>query len=137
MRIAVMDSGDDGRRRRLMKKVMSDFDCRGMIAKADTGRAHHPHVFAEFGLKGRQKLLCSKHRACQAVANADGKLRNFSFALLHDIEVGVKGCRFENFRQRQSHLFSQRCEVRAGDLAKGILNAVEILNEKVPATGAI
>ena len=115
--------------------VMTDRAGRRLGAAAHAGRTHHPHLrriqsVAEVG----KKPLPAEHGAGEAVADADGDGRGRRLAFLHDVEMGVEGGRLENLGLRQAQLLGQRPDVGGREVAERLLEAMEMLDQKITTT---
>ena len=78
-----------------------------------------------------QQFFSAEHRAGQRIADADGERRDVGLALLHDIEMRIKGRGLEHLRKGELHLVRKRCEVACGNLLVGVLDEVQMLDQQI------
>ena len=110
---------------------MADLGRRRGVAAADAGRAHHADARAGTRLQFVQQLFRAQHGAGERVADANGERRDVGLALLHHVEMRVEGRGLEHLRESQLHLVGERREVRRGNLAVGVLDQVQMLDQQV------
>jgi hypothetical protein len=115
----------------VIDKVMADLGRGRGVAAADAGRAHHANAGASGGLQFMQQFLAAQHRAGQRIADANGQRRNVRLALLHHVEMRIEGRGLEHLRKGKLHLVGERCEVGCGNLLPGVLDEVQVLDQKV------
>jgi hypothetical protein len=110
---------------------------RSRCARADAGRAQYPDAGGSLLLQFAKQRLRSGQHAAQAVAHPDRDLWRTLLALPHHIKVGIERGDLVNFGHRYGDLFCQRLQVSLGQTAFGILNEVQIFDQKRPLTRAI
>jgi hypothetical protein len=127
-----------GHRRRVgpMQEMMADLHGGRVVAQADAGRPHDADTGAECTLQLRQELFRAEHGAGQAVADPHRERRHRRVALLHDIEMRVEGGDLVRLGERDAHQLGKRSEMRRGDLAKRILDQMEMLDQQVAVAGS-
>ncbi len=116
---------------------MADLDRRGHVAQSHARRPRHADGRPELLLQRRQQVLAAKHGAGQAVADAHGQFRDVGLAILHHVEVGVEGCGLEHLGEGQSHLVGQGGQVIGRDLAEGVLDQMQVLDQQVALARAL
>ena len=125
----VLDGRRDTLRIRLEILHMTDGTDRRVVAGAHAGRAQDAHAGPEFLRQLGQQLFGASHRARQRVANPHGDGGRRQFALLHHIEMRVKGRDLIDLGQRQFHLGGQRSKMRGGKTAVFVLNKMQVLDQ--------
>ena len=131
MGIAALRRRQHVRRRGVIDEVMADLGRRRGVAAADAGRAHHANAGAGRVLQLLQQFFRAQHGAGQGIADANGQRRDVGLALLHHVEMRVEGRGLEHLGKGQLHLVGKRCEMRRGNLAIGVLDQVQMLDQQV------
>ena len=91
-------SGRDGNR------ILTDDRNRGRVAAADARRVQHPHAGPEGVAQGVEQLMRARQLACNRIADANGDGWRRRLALLHHVEVVIKGRDLVDLGQRELHL---------------------------------
>ena len=127
----------DGVDRCAIDVEMADLRHRSHIAATHAGGAHDADVPAERTGQTFKQLPCAHHFAGEAVADPDrdGGRRRIPF--LHHVEMRVKRRHLVHLGHRQAHLMRQRREMGSREVTVGVLNQVQILDQKVPPAWTI
>ena len=133
MRILGLHGGFDRAAVRPMQKIVPDLDGGRLIAEPDAGRAHDAHRRPQRALQVGEQLLRAQKRASETIADADRHPRKIGLALLHDVEMRVESRRLEHLGEGELHDLGERREMAGRDLAKAVLDQVEMLDEEVAA----
>ena len=114
-------------------RVLSDHHDGSVVTASNTGRVHHPHVIAERALEIGQELLRAAHGTGQRIADPHRDAGGRGFPILHHVEMMVEGGHLVHLRHGELHFGGERHQVRLGDLAVGVLNFVQVLDQKIPS----
>ena len=78
-----------------------------------------------------QQMLSARHRTGKRITHAHGDGGQRRGALLHHIEMGVKGRDLVNFRERELHLMGERREMGRREPPVFVLDEMEILDQEI------
>jgi len=126
--------GEDFGCGRAQNVAMTDFGNRCAVAEADAGRTHDPDRGTALVLQFLQQFFGAEHRAGQRIADADGERRDVGLALLHDVEMRIKGRGLEHLGKGELHLVGKGGEMSRGDLMIFVLDQVQVFDQKVAPT---
>ena len=137
MEIAGLDDVPNRGLVHMVEVAVSDFGHRGGVAPAHARRADDPDALTEGGGQRLQQGAGAGQLARKAVADPNRDRRRRLLAFGEHVEVGVERRDLVDLRHRQTHLVSQRGEVRRGDAVPGVLYQVQVLDEQVAVAGTI
>ena len=83
------------------------------------------------GLERADQRVRACDHATEAVANPDGQRRRRRLAFLHDVEMGVEGRDLVDLGLGQLHLVGQRRQMGRREMAAGVLDQVQILDQQI------
>ena len=126
----------DGRvhlfRRGVVDMVMPDLQHRRRIAAAHAGRAQNAHFRRIHPVFQRRfQLLRARHFAGKTIADPDCQRGRGRLPFLNHVEMGVEGGDLVNLGLRQTHFLGQRAQMGGGQMAVGVLNDVQMLDQKI------
>ena len=104
---------------------------RRSVTGAHTRCAHDPHIAAKPVRQFAQQMLSARHRTGKRIAHAHGDGGQRGIALLHHVEMGVKGRDLVDFRERELHLMGERREMGRREPPVFVLDEMEILDQEI------
>ena len=132
MGMAAADGCLDGLDGGIDDMVVADFGDRRRLAAAHAGCADDAHRGrVRTGIQRFDQVVRTRNHAADAVAHADGERRRRRLLLLHHVEMGIEGRDLVDLGLGQLHLLGERREMGRREVAVGILDEVQILDQQV------
>ena len=132
MQVAAVEQRAHRGRRGMAEVAVADLDHRRAVAAPHARRAQHADVGRVHlgGERGLQRARAGE-LARQRIAHADGDRRRRNFPVAHDVEVGVEGGGLEHRGHRQVHPVRERAQVAQREVAPGVLDRMQMLDQAV------
>ena len=111
---------------------MPDFANRRRVAAAHARRLEHPYrgrILAR--LERSKECLRPLELAGDGIADADRRWRRRRLALLHDVEMRVKGRDLVDSRLRQPHFIAQSSQMARGEIVVAVLDEMQEFDQKI------
>ena len=110
---------------------MTGLGHRGGVTAPHAGRPYDAHAGAAIFLERGQQFTPTHQFAGQAVADPDGDGRRRLFPFLDDVEMGVKGRDLVDLGHGEAHLIGKGGEMGGREVVIGVLDEMEMLDQKV------
>ncbi len=110
---------------------------RPLFATPDARCRYYAHPIPQRPLQPRDQFTRATQFARQRIAHAHGQRGRRRFAFLDDIEMVIKARNLENLGHGEFHFARQRCDVRRTDVAKLVLNSVQVFDQQIAAARVI
>src|SRR6266850_2074948 len=109
-------------------RVLPDVHAGRDFAAADARGGNDAHAAAQIQL---EELLGAGELAGDRIAYAHGERWRRPLAFLHHFEMMVEGGDLVDLGERNAHLLRQRGEVRGGQMAETVVDAVQVLDQQI------
>ena len=138
MSVAARNRGLHLLRHCMIDVVMPQFQNRSRVTAAHAGCAQNPHLGRiEPVFQRLLQRLRPGQFAGQGIADPDRQGGWRRFAFLHHVKVGVECRDFVDLGHGQKHLLREGAKVPGGEMSEMILDQVQMLDQQIPAAGAV
>ena len=116
----------------MVDMAVAHFGDGGGVAAAHAGRAQDAHLGRVHPLRQRaRQRIGARQLAGKRIAHPDRQGGRRGLILAHGVEMGVEGRDLPHLGLRKAHLFGERAQVAGGEMAVGVLDEVQELDQKV------